>query len=150
MSDEITPSDKRRLAAKRAEKVLERTARRERGDWRQAAKVRKTPVFIEVMSREQLFVHDCGLVFWRKIKTHADGTCNLCEAKCRPAEIPGFAFARRRAIFDDDAWLMELCRQCFDRPDLVEKVRAYVHSTNQEDDPDQHEVVSVRLVGAKS
>jgi len=104
MTNYITQAERRRLAREREERIARRAERsaRARG---------KIPVSIEIMSREQVFIHDCGMVFWRKIKSYADGTCNLCKVEHQPAEIPGFAFARRRKQFDDDVWPLEICLQ---------------------------------------
>lgn len=157
----ISPAERRRAIQRRAEKrarleaaqrrAKNRTRQTERGDWRQAAKVRKrTPVSIEVMSRAAMFAHPSGLVFHRAVKTRGIFDCTVCKSKFQPAEAGGYGFARRVPIWDDDLWLITICQQCFAQSDLVEKVRAYVCRENERHDPGEYEVVDVRLVGAKS
>jgi hypothetical protein len=157
----ISPAERRRAIQRRAEKrarleaaqrrAKNRTRQTERGDWGQAAKVRKRiPVSIEVMSRAAMFAHPSGLVFHRAVKTRGIFDCTVCKSKFQPAEAGGYGFARRVPIWDDDLWLITICQQCFAQSDLVEKVRAYVCRENERHDPGEYEVVDVRLVGAKS
>jgi hypothetical protein len=144
------PEKRARLEAAQR-RAKNRTRQTERGDWRQAAKVRKrTPVSIEVMSRAAMFAHPSGLVFHRAVKTRGISDCTVCKSKFQPAEAGGYGFARRVPIWDDDLWLITICQQCFAQSDLVEKVRAYVCRENERHDPGEYEVVDVRLVGAKS
>jgi hypothetical protein len=138
----MNPSEKRRLAAERAQQVALRAEKRARQD----QEAYGVPVTIEIMTCAQMFAHPHGLVLYRMMKRVSDpyDCCNLCEKALQSADTAGFAFARRRPNWDEDLWVMWICHACFAKSDLVERVRAYVATGLDWD----HVIVSCRLIGA--